>query len=316
MAYTPTDWVDNATPVNAANMDKLEQGVVDAHAGLPPAPAGQDGKWLTVSGGAMVWQSIPPSGIQASIVDAKGDLIAASAADTVARVPVGSNGQVLTADSPSAQGIKWAALPAESLPVTTVDAKGDLLAASAADAVGRLAVGSNNQVLTADSAQALGMKWATPASGGGGGELAYVQATSTVSVTSTNENAPNDLLVFGAVAFDGSTAVIIEFHCGTCSWGAGGVSPVCFVNLWNGTTYPTNIIGRIAMSGHANLNPGTNPDIQMPIHGYFRFTPPAASIAYRLRANVSGAAPMNFMAGTGSGGALGYLPMWARIVRA
>lgn len=43
-----------------------------------------------------------------SIVDAKGDLIAATAADTVSRLAVGTNGQVLTADSTAATGIKWA----------------------------------------------------------------------------------------------------------------------------------------------------------------------------------------------------------------
>jgi hypothetical protein len=46
--------------------------------------------------------------IQPTIVDAKGDIIAATAADTVARVAVGSNGQVLTADSAQAAGVKWA----------------------------------------------------------------------------------------------------------------------------------------------------------------------------------------------------------------
>jgi len=47
-----------------------------------------------------------------------------------------------------------------------VDAKGDIIAATAADTVTRLAVGSNNQVLTADSSTATGLKWATPAAGG------------------------------------------------------------------------------------------------------------------------------------------------------
>lgn len=42
-----------------------------------------------------------------SIVDAKGDLIAATAADTVSRLAVGTNGQVLTADSTAATGLKW-----------------------------------------------------------------------------------------------------------------------------------------------------------------------------------------------------------------
>ena len=47
--------------------------------------------------------------IAKSIVDAKGDLIAATAADTVSRLAIGANGTVLTADSAEATGMKWAA---------------------------------------------------------------------------------------------------------------------------------------------------------------------------------------------------------------
>lgn len=47
--------------------------------------------------------------IQNAIVDAKGDLITATAADTPARLAVGTNGHILTADSTAATGIKWAA---------------------------------------------------------------------------------------------------------------------------------------------------------------------------------------------------------------
>jgi hypothetical protein len=45
--------------------------------------------------------------IDSTIVDAKGDLIVATAADTVARQAVGSNGQVLVADSGVANGVAW-----------------------------------------------------------------------------------------------------------------------------------------------------------------------------------------------------------------
>jgi hypothetical protein len=49
---------------------------------------------------------------------------------------------------------------------TIVDAKGDIIAATAADTVDRLAVGANDTVLTADSSTATGLKWAAPAAGG------------------------------------------------------------------------------------------------------------------------------------------------------
>jgi hypothetical protein len=48
-----------------------------------------------------------------------------------------------------------------TLPLTT---KGDLFGFDTANA--RIPIGTNNQVLTADSTQSLGLKWATPSSGG------------------------------------------------------------------------------------------------------------------------------------------------------
>lgn len=53
--------------------------------------------------------------------------------------------------------------PAGSVSKGIIDAKGDLLVGSANDAVDNLTVGSNGYILTADSAQTLGIKWALPA---------------------------------------------------------------------------------------------------------------------------------------------------------
>jgi hypothetical protein len=78
-----------------------------------------------------------------------------------------------------------------------VDAKGDLIAATAADTVSRLAVGANGTVLTADSAEATGMKWAAAAGGATfSGVSAYKSTNQSVS------NATNTALTFDSESFD------------------------------------------------------------------------------------------------------------------
>jgi hypothetical protein len=63
---------------------------------------------LSLSAGEL--SSTVSAGIPATLLDAKGDLIVASAADTAARLPVGgTNGHVLTVDSAETLGVKWAA---------------------------------------------------------------------------------------------------------------------------------------------------------------------------------------------------------------
>jgi hypothetical protein len=89
----------------------------------------------------------------------KGDVTAFNGTNNV-RIPVGTDGQALLADSTQTAGVKWG--PSYTSPTTT---KGDLIArGSSADT--RLAIGTDGQVLSADSTAATGMKWAAAASGG------------------------------------------------------------------------------------------------------------------------------------------------------
>jgi len=53
------------------------------------------------------WVTPASSGIPATLLDAKGDLIVASAADTAARLGIGADGQILQADSTTGTGIAW-----------------------------------------------------------------------------------------------------------------------------------------------------------------------------------------------------------------
>jgi len=52
------------------------------------------------------------------------------------------------------------------VPKTLTTTKGDIITATAANTPARLGVGSNNQILVADSSTATGLKWATAAGGG------------------------------------------------------------------------------------------------------------------------------------------------------
>jgi hypothetical protein len=70
-----------------------------------------------------------------------------------------------------------------AVPESVVTAKADLLVASASGVVDNLAVGTNGQVLTADSAETLGVKWSAAATGD-------VTLTGTQTLTNKTLTAP------------------------------------------------------------------------------------------------------------------------------
>lgn len=101
--------------------------------------------------------------VAVTLYDAKGDLIVGTTDNTGGKLGVGANDTVLMADNTTATGLKWGTVSGGGgIAPTLLDAKGDLIVASANDTAARLPVGSDGQFLQAASIQATGLQWVFP----------------------------------------------------------------------------------------------------------------------------------------------------------
>jgi hypothetical protein len=89
---------------------------------------------------------------------------------------------------------------------TAIDAKGDLIAGTAADTFDRLAVGTNGQTLVADSTASTGLKWATPA---GGGKVLQVVSASTTTSTTISSTTMTDTGITATITPTSATSKIL-----------------------------------------------------------------------------------------------------------
>jgi hypothetical protein len=147
---------------------------------------------------------------------------------------------------------------ASAINPTIVDAKGDIIAATAADTVSRLAIGANDTVLTADSTAATGLKWATPSAGGMTSIASGSLSTGTVTISSIPgtykylflyirnvwESGGNQLRVrlngntsaiYGFTQFDGSS--LLSTGSGANYWNLGDLSSTTVANSYSMNVY-------------------------------------------------------------------------------
>jgi hypothetical protein len=202
-----------------------------------------------VKDGAVAIETLGDS-IDASLVDLKG----------------GTTGQVLAKATNTDMDFSWVAQDdSNAIQNAIVTAKGNIIGATAASTPAVLAVGTNNQVLTADSSTATGLKWATPAAGGGGKILQVVTNTYSTSFT-TSSTSPVDTGMSTTITPTSATSRILVMYNGIHAMASGaasatnlrilrGATAVLTYNA-NGFTNTTNLF-RHTIAAHMVDSPAT-----------------------------------------------------------
>lgn len=143
-------------------------------------------------------------------------------------------------------GAAWSNVDTGSSPLTT---KGDLYAFSTTNA--RLAVGTNGQVLTADSAEATGLKWAAAA--GGGKVLQVVGATTTTTTSNSTTTLADTTLTATITPSSASSKVLVLVSQNGLLRSDGNLNNALTLKLLRGATVISQISDTSIYTGTALL---------------------------------------------------------------
>ena len=175
-------------------------------------------------------------------------------------------------------------------------AKGDLVAGSATNDAAVLGVGANNTVLTADSAEATGLKWATPSSGGSNFTL-----LNSPSGTALNPNA--SVTISG---ISGKDKILVMVTAASPDSGSNNCFPRLRLNSDSGSNYYYNgfmTIGNSTYSSDSFVPQFGNPDTSFPLTRMSTL-PASEAYAYALftGCNSSGVKTVQISGGSTRGG--------------
>ena len=231
-----------------------------------------------------------------------GDLAYSSAtANTNTRLPVGTNGQVLavvagvpawqngttgdiegvTAGTGISGGGTSGTVTVTNSMATAMTTKGDIVVATGSGTFVRQGVGTNGQVLTADSAQADGVIWSTPASGA---VLQVVNATSSTAVNTTSSTFVDSNLTVTITPTSVSNRVMIMVSSPFKATYAGN-SCLGIVRLYRGATALTADITNVAV----NQGSGTETEHETQFNMIYIDSPATTSATtYKIQMRSSG----------------------------
>ena len=146
----------------------------------------------------------------------------------------GTTGQVLSKASATDLDFSWVAVD----PLTILDAKGDLITATAADTPARLPVGANGTVLMADSTQGTGLKWGTV---GGGGKVLQVVMGQTTTITTIASTSFTDTTLSATITPSSATSKVLAIFTQQVRVSTSGVNQYGGYQLVRGSTAVLNL---------------------------------------------------------------------------
>ena len=275
LAYQSGNWIPTTIAAGPATTTNLPEGTnlyhtsarVDARIELAELSdllnvsntAAINGQYLAWDSATSNWVPTTPTSTFTSPLTTKGDLHTYST--TNARLPIGANGTFLVADSTTTTGLRWQA-PADTddiaegttnlyytdARVTTrfntlipAVAKGDILV-QGATVLSRLPVGSNDQVLLADSTTATGLRWGAVNSEGG----TLLASLSDVAITSPAQGQ------------------VLTWNATTSKWNATNLSNQVSLNR---QTLTGALTLTLSSAGTQHLDPdGANRDVLLPLN--------------------------------------------------
>ncbi len=275
MPYTPQTWTNGSgggTPISAARLTIIEAGIQAAQAAAEAA-------------------------IAKALADAKGDLLVATASDTIARLPIGADDTVPTAAPAQATGIAWqkvgnamiaagAAIDYSKLNLAGAIVNGDIGAAAAISG-SKLGTGIDLSKLTGYPTDATKFArgdgtWATA------GETLIERTEITADVSLSGGGGYVDVIA-GTARTYAAVATTFEFYCVNVIPSGVGIYPN--IALYDGAT-AVAIIWTVAGGGYSGAG----------VRGLIRFSPSAGSHTYNIKGNASDGSG-TVKAGTGTGGA-------------